>query len=119
MKDFFYYLKKGELRIPTCNVCHRKIWPPTYFCNTCYRSDIEMIKVDPKGKILEYAKSYHNELNVEKMFALIEIGGIRLIGSVIGSGVSVNNSVHLERCGFKNNVYPFYEFRIVDNGDQS
>ena len=78
-----------------------------------------MIKVDPKGKVLEYAESYLDEFNVENIFALIEISGIRLIGSVIGSGVSVNNSVLLKRCGFKNNVYPFYEFRIVDNGDQS
>ena len=119
MKDFFYYLKKGELRIPTCTACHRKVWPPTFFCNMCYISEIEMVKADPKGIILEHTQSDFVELGAENIYALIDIGGIRLIGSVVGGLVSVNKSVLLKRCGIRNNLCPFYEFSIVDNHDQS
>lgn len=77
-----------------------------------------MVKADPKGIILEHTQSNFDELGAENIYALIDIGGIRLIGSVVGGLVSVNNFVLLKRCGIRKNLYPFYEFSVVDNHDQ-
>jgi hypothetical protein len=48
------------------------------------------------------------------VFALIEMSGIRLIGSVTGSQVSKGNSVILQRCGLRKDKEPFYEFKVEE-----
>jgi hypothetical protein len=66
-----------------------------------------------KGRILELSKSYEDGMPNGNVFALIEISGIRLIGSVAGSRISKENSVVLQRCGLRKDKEPFYEFRVV------
>lgn len=117
MRDFFYYLNKGELRIPTCNNCHHKIWPPRSFCSRCFSKDLELPRGCVKGRVLEFSKSYANGTHHESTFALIEISGIRLIGSVVGRRVSNDNCVIVQRCGLGKDKEPFYEFKIVEDSE--
>jgi uncharacterized OB-fold protein len=104
----------GELRIPTCNNCQYRIWPPKSFCSTCFSDDISFGTAGVKGKILELSKSYEKGMPHGNVFALIEISGIRLVGSVAGSRVSKGNSVILQRCGLRKDKEPFYEFRVEE-----
>lgn len=67
-----------------------------------------------KGKILELSKSYEKGMPHGNVFALIEISGIRLVGSVAGSRVSKGNRVILQRCGLRKDKEPFYEFRVEE-----
>ncbi len=114
IRDFFYYLNKGELRIPICNNCQYRIWPPKSFCSTCFSNDISFRTTCEKGKILELSRSYENGMLNGNVFALIEMSGIRLIGSVTGSQVSKGNSVILQRCGLRKDKEPFYEFKVEE-----
>jgi uncharacterized OB-fold protein len=113
MRDFFYYLNMGELRIPTCKNCQNRVWPPKSFCSICLSDNISFGTTCVKGRILELSKSYEDGMPNGNVFALIEISGIRLIGSVAGSRISKENSVILQRCGLRKDKEPFYEFRVV------
>lgn len=115
MKDFFYYLQRGQLRIPTCSKCHQNIWPPNQFCSQCFSRRIDMVKADRKGRILELSKSHNKDYTLEMTYALIEISGVRLIGSVIGNRIKENNSVLLRRCGLTQSKNAFYEFLMDTN----
>ena len=110
MKDFFYYLKRGQLRIPTCCNCHQKVWPPNQFCSQCFSRRIDMVKADSKGRIIEFSKSHNKNNPSELTYGLIEISGVRLIGSIVGKGIEANSSVLLRRCGLTESKNAFYEF---------
>lgn len=110
MKDFFYYLQRGQLRIPTCFNCHQKVWPPNQFCSQCFSRRIDMVKADSKGRIIEFSKSRNKNNPSELTYGLIEISGVRLIGSIVGKGIEANSSVLLQRCGLTESKNAFYEF---------
>jgi uncharacterized OB-fold protein len=110
MKDFFYYLQRGQLRIPTCCNCHQKVWPPNQFCSQCFSRRIDMVKADSKGRIIEFSKSHNKNNPSELTYGLIEISGVRLIGSIVGKGIEANSSVLLRRCGLTESKNAFYEF---------
>lgn len=110
MKDFFYYLQRGQLRIPTCCNCHQKVWPPNQFCSQCFSRRIDMVKADSKGRIIEFSKSHNKNNPSELTYGLIEISGVRLIGSIVGKEIEANSSVLLRRCGLTESKNAFYEF---------
>jgi uncharacterized OB-fold protein len=118
MKDFFYYLQRGQLRIPTCCNCHQKVWPPNQFCSQCFSRRIDMVKADCKGRIIEFSKSHNKNNKSELTYGLIEISGVRLIGSIVGKGIKANNSVLLRRCGLTESKNAFYEF-LMDINENS
>jgi hypothetical protein len=70
-----------------------------------------------KGKILELSKVYHEGTQNGRIFAFIEICGIRLVGSVIGFRVSKDNTVILDRCGLGKDRQPFYDFIVAEGKD--
>ena len=69
-----------------------------------------MVKADCKGRIIEFSKSHNKNNKSELTYGLIEISGVRLIGSIVGKGIKVNNSVLLRRCGLTESKNAFYEF---------
>ena len=100
--------------IPTCNKCQRRIWPPKGFCSKCFSDEITFTNVCTKGKILEFSKAYNKGTGDGKIFAFIEIGGIRLIGSVVGSRISKEKAVVLDHCGLGKDLEPFYDFIVEE-----
>ena len=77
-----------------------------------------MVKADSKGRIIEFSK-YHNKNNPSELtYGLIEISGVRLIGSIVGKGIKANNSILLRRCGLTESKNAFYEF-LMDVNENS
>ena len=69
-----------------------------------------MVKADLKGRIIEFSKSHNKNNPSELTYGLIEISGVRLIGSIVGKGIEANSSVLLRRCGLTESKNAFYEF---------
>ena len=69
-----------------------------------------MVKADCKGRIIEFSISHNKNSPSELTYGLIEISGVRLIGSIVGNGIEANNSVLLRRCGLTESKNAFYEF---------
>lgn len=77
-----------------------------------------MVKADCKGRIIEFSKSHNKKNTSELTYGLIEISGVRLIGSIVGKGIKANNSVLLRRCGLTESKNAFYEF-LMDINENS
>ena len=107
MNEFFHFLNMGEFRIPICDNCESKIWPPTKFCNCCYSEKIRMSKLDTNGRLVEYTHSF---IGKSKNFGLVEMSGIRVIGILDDGAMNVGSSVKLSRCGVDSDNSPFFEF---------
>jgi hypothetical protein len=69
-----------------------------------------MVKADGKGRILEFSKSHNKNNPSELTYGLIEISGVRLIGSIVGKGIEANSSVLLRRFVLTERKNAFYEF---------
>jgi uncharacterized protein YydD (DUF2326 family) len=69
-----------------------------------------MVKADSKGRIIEFSKSHNKNNPSELTYGLIEISGVRLIGSIVGKRIEANSSVLLRRCGLTEGKNAFYEF---------
>jgi len=74
-----------------------------------------MVKADSKGRIIEFSESHNKNNPSELTYGLIEISGVRLIGSIVGKGIEANSSVLLRRCGLKKSKNAFYEFLMDVN----
>ena len=107
MKEFYDFLNKGEFRIPICDNCGTKIWPPTKFCNYCYSKKIRMSKIDTNGQIIENTKSF---MGKRHNLGLVEMSGIRVIGILNDGAIKSRASVKLSKCGVNTDNSPFFEF---------
>ena len=107
MKEFYDFLNMGEFRIPICDNCGAKIWPPTNFCNYCYSKKIRMTKLDTNGQVIENTQSHIGKRN---NLGLVEISGIRVIGILDDGAMNSGSSVKLSKCGVDTDNSPFFEF---------
>jgi uncharacterized OB-fold protein len=107
MKEFLDFLSRGKFRIPICNNCHTKIWPPSNICNNCYSKRIRMSKLDRKCRLIEHSKSFIGE---NKNLGLVEMSGIRIIGVLSEEGLKTGCTVKLMKCGVDKDNLPYYEF---------
>ena len=110
MKKFLYYLSTGDFRIPVCDNCGKKVWPPSNICSNCFSKKIRMSKLDSKGRLIEYTQSFIGE---RKNLGLVEISGIRIIGSLSQGNMSPGSPVKLTRCGLDKENSPYYEFSFT------
>jgi uncharacterized OB-fold protein len=111
MQEFIDSLKRGEFRLPICNSCRAKVWPPSYHCPGCL-SKTSLQVVDTNGVLLYFTTSYLR--GMEGCYGLIEMAGIKLIGSFdklleLKDGLDVR----MVRCGLKPDGTPFYFFEPV------
>jgi len=81
MQEFLDYIKKGDFRIYVCALCKKKIWPPFKYCPKCL-SKAHLLKIDGNGVLLEFTFSHLK--NIGGVFGIVEIGGIRMVGSILG-----------------------------------
>ena len=109
MKEFLDSLKEGELRIPICQNCDSKIWPPVNICSNCYSGKIRMSKLESNGRLIEHSSSF---IGSSEILGLVEIAGIRLIGILRGN-IKPGNYVKLTKCGINKDNSPYYEFSAV------
>jgi uncharacterized OB-fold protein len=110
MKKFLYYLSSGDFRVPVCDDCGTKIWPPSNICSNCFSKKIKMSKLDSNGMLIEYSQSFIEE---RKNLGLVEMSGIRIIGSLNQGDMSPDSPVKLTRCGLDKHNSPYYEFSFI------
>jgi uncharacterized OB-fold protein len=107
VKEFLDFLSRGKFRIPICNSCNSKIWPPSNICNNCYSKKIRMSKLDTRGKLIEYSSSF---IGNSKKLGLVEMSGIRIIGILIEENLNPGSAVKLTKCGLDKDNSPYFEF---------
>ena len=110
MKMFLNYLSSGDFRVPVCDNCSTKIWPPSNICSNCFSKKIRMSKLNSKGRLIESSQSFIGE---RKNLGLVEMSGIRIIGSLNQSDMSPGSLVKLTRCGLDKDNSPYYEFSFT------
>ena len=107
MKEFVESLKTGAFRIPACNSCHVKVWPPSHFCPACY-SATSLEKVEAIGTLVEFASSHVR--NREGLFGIIDMNGIRIVGSLGETVPKIGAKMKLSSCGVREDGTLYYEF---------
>lgn len=109
MNKFFEHLKKGDFKIPVCVSCKNKIWPPSYYCPSCLsNTTIILKKVRGNGTLLEFAESFIKDK--QGVYGLVEIYGIKIIGSFEFKDPKEGMRVSISRCGIGQDGTPFYVF---------
>jgi len=99
-------LKKGNFVVSECKHCQKIVWPPSEFCNQCFR-EVTWRKGTNNGKIIEFSKQNNN------YFCLIEIENtIKIIGKISSGIPNVGQHVKLEKCGIKDDGY-FFEMSLI------
>lgn len=99
-------LKKGNFIIGECIYCKKIVWPPSEFCNQCFR-DVSWRKGSNEGKIIEFSKQNND------YFCIVEIENtIRIIGKIVSGVPNVGQRVMIEHCGVKDENY-FFEMSLI------
>jgi uncharacterized OB-fold protein len=112
LKDFLDYLTKGEFRISFCNPCNKKIWPPSYFCSDCF-ARTELKKFHTVGTVLEFTTSHVK--NCIGTFGIVDMGGIRIIGFILGESLYKGMQVRMTSCGITQDGSAYYDFEPVSD----
>jgi uncharacterized OB-fold protein len=110
LQEFIDSIMKGEFRLPVCNSCKAKVWPPSYYCPRCL-SQTSLQIVDTNGTLVYFTTSYLK--GREGSYGLVEMSGIRLIGSFDSPGLKEGLQVKMITCGLKPDGTPFYFFEPV------
>jgi uncharacterized OB-fold protein len=111
LQEFIDSLNRGEFRVPVCNLCNSKVWPPSYYCSGCL-SKTSLQIVDTKGTLLYFTTSYLK--GIEGCYGLVDMAGIKVIGSFdelleLKEGLQVK----MVRCGLKPNGTPYFFFEPI------
>ena len=110
MKEFFDYVRKGELRISICGSCYKKVWPPSQYCTSCL-SKTKLKKLKGRGILLEFTTSYIE--NLQEVLGIVDMSGIRVLGSISGQSLYHGIEVKLTKCGISPNGTVFYHFKSL------
>ena len=104
--NFESELKKGNFIIAECLDCKKIIWPPSEFCNQCFR-EVSWRKGSREGKVIEFSK--HDK----DYFCLVEIENtIKIMGKISSGTPKVGQHVKIERCGIKDENY-YFEMTLI------
>jgi uncharacterized OB-fold protein len=110
LQDFIEELRKGKFLVPICNSCKTKVWPPSHYCPRCLsKASLQIIATS--GTLLEFTNSYVK--GMEGTFGLIEMSGIKLIGSFDTSDLREGLKVRMVSCGVKEDGTTFYFFKPI------
>jgi uncharacterized protein len=110
LEDFIEQLSKGKFRVPICGSCKTKVWPPSHYCPRCLsKASLEIIETS--GTLLEFTDSYVE--GMKGTFGLIEMSGIKLIGSFDTSDLREGLKVKMVTCGVKPDGNAFYFFKPI------
>jgi uncharacterized OB-fold protein len=110
MDDFFSYLKKGKFRIPACIQCRRTVWPPSKFCSLCL-GEVRSSRARQKGVVIDYTCSHIGRS--KGTVGLVELRGVRLLGSIVGKPVKRGAKVMMASCGITPEGSVFYNFKVI------
>jgi len=107
LQEFLESLKKGEFRIPVCTLCKSKAWPPSGHCPHCLHETL-LQKVETTGTLLEFTSSHIK--GKEGIFGIIEMSGIKIVGSFDSLQLKEGMKVKMSGCGVRPDGTAFYHF---------
>lgn len=110
LQEFIENLKKGEFRLPVCNSCKAKVWPPSHYCPQCL-SKTSLRNIDTRGTLIHFTKSYVK--GMEGCYGLVEMSGIKLIGSFDTVELREGSRVKMVTCGVRPDGTPYYFFEPI------
>jgi uncharacterized OB-fold protein len=93
--------------IPVCMSCRSKAWPPSSRCPRCL-SKTSLKKMPATGTLLEFSNSHVK--GREGAFGVVEMSGIRLVGSFGDNQMTEGMKVRMARCGLGPDGAAFYFF---------
>lgn len=113
MRRFMDSLRSGTFVASYCTVCKKKNWPPYEYCSLCYRKT-STANISKVGRVVEFSTSRLE--GSEIVVALIDMDGILILGSILGSrNITIGSKVILTACGASPNLY--FHFRQQDRFD--
>jgi uncharacterized OB-fold protein len=83
------------------------VWPPSHHCPNCL-SKTSLKKIEITGILLEFTSSYVK--GKEGIFGLVEMSGIKLIGSFGTQHLKEGMKVRMKGCGIMPDGTTFYSF---------
>jgi uncharacterized OB-fold protein len=107
LQEFTKHLKKGEFRVPVCTSCGQKAWPPSSRCPRCL-SKTSLKKMQATGTLLEFSRSHVK--GKEGVFGIVEMSGIRLVGSFGDHQMAEGMKVRMTKCGLGPDGTAYYFF---------
>jgi len=107
LERFIEVLKKGKFRLPLCVSCGVIAWPPSQRCPQCLSRTL-LRRVETTGILLEFTSSHIK--GKEGIFGVVEISGIRLVGSFSKAQLKEGMKVRMTKCGIKLDGTVFYRF---------
>ena len=84
-----------------------KVWPPSYFCSDCF-TKTELKQFEPVGTVLEF--TYSHMKNRTGAFGVIDLAGIRILGSISGDSLHKGIQVKMVSCGIAKDGSVYYDF---------
>lgn len=82
--DFVDFLEKGDLFATRCIDCGLIFFPPRADCCSCLSDAMDWVKVDPRGKLVSFTRSYFAptgfENDVPYVLAVAEFDSIKVFG---------------------------------------
>lgn len=104
--NFESELKRGNFIIPECKHCQKIIWPPSEFCNQCFR-EVFWKKSSYEGKIIEFSKQDND------YFCLVEIENtIKIMGKISAGIPDRGKHIRIKKCGIKDESY-YFEMSLI------
>jgi uncharacterized OB-fold protein/acyl dehydratase len=80
--------RRRELRIPACNACGTKVFPPTPRCAACGAFDMGYVVASGRGRLYSFATVHHPKVpgfRYPLSVALVELDeGVRMVADVVG-----------------------------------
>jgi len=107
LREFIEHLKTGKFRVPKCMSCGSNAWPPSHCCPYCL-SKTSLKKIETTGILLEFTSSHCK--GKEGIFGLVEMSGIKLVGSFHTTHLKEGMKVRMKECGIGPDGTAFYFF---------
>jgi uncharacterized OB-fold protein len=111
LQEFIEHLKKGQFRLPVCTSCKAKAWPPSHYCPQCL-SKTSVQVIDTTGTLIHFTRSYLK--GSEGYYGIVEMSGIKLIGSFDTLEMKEGIKVKMVMCGLTPDGTPYYLFDPVE-----
>ena len=111
MNKFQAELKTGNFVTSECHYCNRIVWPPSDYCDNCFK-EVNWRKVSESGTIIELSKKGND------VFCISEFENkIRIMGKLNAKidTVKPGQMVRLSKCLFNDKSHFF--FSLENNQD--
>ena len=105
MNKFEEELRVGNFVTSECLYCAKIDWPPSAYCNNCFKN-VSWRKVSPNGKLIEWSKKNND------IFCIAEFeNSIRVIGKLDSKNVipKPGQLIKLTKCTLNNKPKFFFK----------